>query len=245
LDNLAYIETYFSGELSEEKIREFERKIIAEPDFAEQVSFYLTSKQLAAAELKVERERFREVYEKYKLGNKGSGNQQSIVRKLWRWAAAAAVLAGIIFGINIWFKPISPAKLADKFIKENFQTLPIKMSAREDSLQIAIQLYNEGKLAEAQRRFESLAQTDTSFGEAKKYAGIVSLRLEQYDKAIDHFSQMEKAHLYANPGKFYQALTLLKRNLPGDREKAKQLLQQVVENDLEGKEQAMQWLRKW
>lgn len=245
MDNLEYIETYFNGELSEENKKEFERKIIVETDFAEQVSFYLTSKQVAGGELKVERERFREVYEKFKLDTRNNKDQLSIVRKLWPWAAAVAVLAGIIFGFNIWLKPISQVKLADKFIKENFQTLPVKMNAREDSLQMAIQLYNKSKLSEALMRFESLAQTDTSFGEAKKYAGIVSLRLEQYDKAIDFFSQVEKAHLYANPGKFYQALTLLKRNLPGDREKAKQLLQQVVENDLEGKEQATQWLKNW
>ncbi|HKO81806.1 MAG TPA: hypothetical protein VJU78_15480, partial [Chitinophagaceae bacterium] len=77
------------------------------------------------------------------------------------------------------------------------------------------------------------------------YAGIVSLRLEQYDKAVNYFSKIENIKLHANPGKFYHALVLIKRSQPGDMETAKQLLKQVVENDLEGKEEAEKWLKKW
>ena len=36
----------------------------------------------------------------------------------------------------------------------------------------------------------------------------------------------------------------MERNLPGDAAKAKQLLQNIVSNDLEGKEFAQEWLRK-
>jgi hypothetical protein len=34
------------------------------------------------------------------------------------------------------------------------------------------------------------------------------------------------------------------RNQPGDVAKAKQLLQQIVQNDLEGKETAQDWLKR-
>jgi tetratricopeptide (TPR) repeat protein len=91
-----------------------------------------------------------------------------------------------------------------------------------------------------------MALNDTSLFEVKKYAGIVSLRLGQYDKAINYFSQLANyTQLYANPGKFYHALTLMKRNRPGDKQTAKILLEQVVQNDLEEKETAQQWLKKW
>ena len=87
---------------------------------------------------------------------------------------------------------------------------------------------------------------DTIFIEAKKYAGIVSLRLGKYDKAINYFLQLENfPRLHANPEKFYRALTLLKRNLGDDKKEAKKLLEQVVENDLEGKESAKKILDKW
>jgi tetratricopeptide (TPR) repeat protein len=81
---------------------------------------------------------------------------------------------------------------------------------------------------------------------AKKYAGIVYLRLSNYDKALAYFQDLEKyTSLYANPAIFYHALTLMKRNQPGDKQTAKQLLQQVVQNNLEGKGNAKQWLDKW
>jgi tetratricopeptide (TPR) repeat protein len=159
--------------------------------------------------------------------------------------AAAAVLAGIIFSWYTWLRPVDSKTLADNYIVQHFQTLPVTMSSNRDSLQAGLQLNNEGRLEEALKKFEELAHQDTAFTEAKKYAGIVALRLGQYDKAIDYFSELEKyTQLYANPGKFYHALTLLKRNLPGDKPAAKLLLEQVVQNDLEAKATAQEWLKK-
>jgi tetratricopeptide (TPR) repeat protein len=245
LDNLEYIEAYFNEELSQEGRREFEQKIITDPVFAEEVAFYLSSKQVAAAAMTKEKERLKEIYVQYKQGKNADQRQPALLRKLWPWAAAAAVLAGILFGLNVWFKPDSPMKLADKYMLENFQTLSVTMG-KQDSLQAGLSIYNEGRLEEALKQFETIVRNDTTFIEAKKYAGIVSLRLGQYDKAIDYFSQLEiYTGLYANPGKFYKALTLLKRNQPGDTDTARQLLQQVVENDLEGKKVAEKWLKKW
>jgi tetratricopeptide (TPR) repeat protein len=120
------------------------------------------------------------------------------------------------------------------------------MSANEDSLQKGKNLYNEGKLTEALQQFELLIRSDTSNTEAKKLAGVTYLRLQQYDKAIPYFEQLERVSLYSNSGKFYHALTLMKRNLPGDDQKARLLLQEVVENDLHEKETAKEWLdKKW
>lgn len=246
MDNMEYIETYFNLELSPERKKEFEQRIITDPVFAEETAFYLSLKQEAANEMREERERFKVVYERHKQDIHIDKPQPALLRKLWPWIAAAAVLAGIIFGWNVWLKPASPQELADKYVQEHFQTLSVTMGNKQDSLQNGLRLYNEGRHEEALQQFENMARKDTTFIEAKKYAGIVSLRLGQYDKAIHYFTQLENyAQLYANPGKFYHALTLLKRNRPGDKETARQLLQQVVENDLDGKEDAGKLLEKW
>lgn len=245
MDNLEYIEAYFNEELSPEKKREFEQRITTDPVFAEEIAFYLSSKQAAVTEVIEERERFKDIYTKYKHGNHAEKPQPALLQKLWPWAAAAAVLAGIIFGLNVWLKPASPEMLADKYVLEHFQTLPVTMGNKEDSLQAGLRLYNEGRFEEALKHFESMVLNDTSFFEAKKYAGIVSLQLGQYDKAINYFSQIENIPLYANPGMFYHALTLMKRSRPGDSKTAQQLLQRVVKNDLEGKKVAAKWLREW
>ena len=190
MDNLEYIEAYFNEELTPEKKREFEQRIIADPVFAEEIAFYVSSKQAIAAVADQQRERFKEVYTTYKQG--AQKQQPSLIRKLWPWAAAAAILAGIIFGWNTWLRTPSSEELADNYLKENFQTLSVTMGNKEDSLQAGLRLYNANRLEEALNYFENMAAKDTSSFEAKKYAGIVSLRLEQYDKAIGYFSAISK-----------------------------------------------------
>jgi len=246
LDTLLYIDTYFSTEPSPGTKEEFEKRITEDPAFAEEVAFYLSAKQAATEQLTEEKnERFKDVYAHYKKTNKTT-IQKPVIRKLWPYIAAAAIITGIIFGRAVFFTAASPEQLADKYIKDNFQTLGVTMSSKEDSLQTGLRLFNDGKLNEALTQFESIANRDTSSPEAKKYAGIVSLRLQRYDKAITYFTQLGNTiQLYANPGKLYQALTLLKRNQPGDKQAAKVLLQQVVQFDLEGKETAKELLDKW
>ncbi len=244
--NIEYIEAYFNQQLSGERKKEFERRVITDAVFAEEVAFYLSSKEAAAGEIAKEKEKFKGIYAQYKHGNHTSGQRPALVRKFWPWVAAAAMLAGIIFSWNAWLKPASPHNLAEKYVKENFQALPVKMDSKQDSLQQGLILYNEGLLAEALEQFETIIQNDTTFSSAKKYAGIVALRLGQYDKALNYFSQLENyPGLYANPGKFYKALTLLKRNGPGDKPQGKNLLEQVLQDGLEGKETAKEWLNKW
>ena len=70
--------------------------------------------------------------------------------------------------------------------------------------------------------------------------------LGNYNKALSYFQQLGTYHLYANPAIFYQALTMMKRNQPGDKEEAKRLLKEVSDNNLAEKETADQWLnKKW
>lgn len=246
MDNLEYIEAYLNEELAPEKRKEFEQRIKEDPLFAEEIGFYLSLKQAVVAEKIEKMKSFKEVYAEYRQGNHIDRQSPYSLRKLWPWVAAAAMLAGVILTWNTWFKPTSLRDLADKYVKENFQTLGVTMGSSIDSLQAGLQLYNEGRFKEALQQFENIANKDTDTYQAKKYAGIVSLRLDQYDKALRYFKQLENQKgLYANPGAFYQALTLMKRNLPGDKLSARSLLQRVVEGDLEGKEYAEKWLKKW
>lgn len=239
------IEAYCNHELSDEKRREFEQRIAGDPLFADEVAFYMSTKQLAASAMMEKRADLRRVFEQYKK-EKPLSKQPALMRRILPWVAAAAVLAAIVWGLTIFRQPSSYKELADKYVKENLSVLSVTMSSKQDSLQAGLALYNEGKLQEAQKQFESLATNDTASLDAKKYAGIVALRLGEYDKAINHFVQLEDyTHLYSNPGKFYHALTLMKRDLPGDAETAKQLLRQVVDSNLVGKEDAKKWLRKW
>lgn len=245
MSDLAYIDSYFKSELTPEEIVIFEQRIQNDPAFAETVAFYFgvmgEMKSRSAGEKKKE---FRKIYDENKFHN----NEVKIahVRRLWPYIAVAAVVAGIIFGWYMYLKPSSLPYLADEYIKEHFRVeMGVKMDGEKDSLDKAMKLYNEHKLPEALEQFEKIIQSNKNADIPIKMAGIVSLQLGEYDKAVDYFTQLEYLTFYSNPGKLYHAIALIKRNRPGDKEMAKQLLKQVIDQDLEGKETAQKWLKSF
>jgi len=245
---LEYIDAYFQRMLDPEEIKRFERKITEDKEFADEVAFYLSAKQSLKAEADREKkEWFRELLAQQRPLI--DINQYRSAKRIWiyRVSAAAAVIVCAFFAWYFFFSNNSatPQQMADNYVNENFKNLSITMSAELDSTQTGLRLYNEGKYDSALSLFEMISQRDSRNDLLKKYLGIVYLRLGNYDKALQHFQAFEHDNLYYNPSVFYQALTLLKRNLPGDKQKAKELLQQVVNNDLDEKETAQQWLKKW
>ncbi len=242
MDNLEYIDSYFKNELAPEGARQFGNKIESDPAFAEEVAFYLAALESSGEDAEAgKRQRFRELYRQ-----KTASRNRGTVRKLVYYLAAAAVLTGVVLGLYQFENPGSGQQLADRYIRDHFTTLSVKMGGQKNNMQTGLQLYNEGKLAEAQAQFERMIQSDTSDFTAKKNAGIVSLRLREYDKALGYFEQLETySALYSNPALFYEALTLMERNQAGDNEKAKLILQKVVRDGLEGSDSAQAWLKKW
>ncbi len=242
MDNLEYIDNYFRKESLPGQRQEFDKRILEDPGFAGDVAFYISTHHVVQNERNAEtKNRFREIYDR-----DGAGVTTGRVRPLRAYIAAAAITAGIVLGLYLFVKPgPSPRQMADQYIQQQLKTLGIRMNSEENSLQAGLRLYNEGKFPEALQQFESVIKADTSNFDAKKYTGIVYLRLKQYDKAVTYFTQLQKyTSFYANPATLYTALTLMERNQPGDVEKAKLLLQQVVQDNLEGKEIAQEWLRK-
>jgi tetratricopeptide (TPR) repeat protein len=240
MDNMNYIENYFTGEPDAGLKKEFEERIISDPEFADEVAFYLSVKQVSGEVSRSEKkEQFKEIYLNKKVA------RPTPVRKLVYYFAAAAVAAGIIFGTYIITNTAAPTEMANQYIQSNLQNLGVKMGGTADSIQNGLRLYNDGKMTEALATFEKIARLDTSSFNAKKYAGIAALRLKEYQKALSYFEQLEiYSGYYSNPALLLQAVTLMERNQPGDLTKAKLLLQKVVSNDLEGKEMAVDWLKK-
>lgn len=223
-DREEYIERLIKGELTPDEVNYLEKEIADDPGFAADIALYVSSidalRARSAAETK---ERFRKLH-------KGSNN---VVRMpFWKYAAAAAAVITVLFvGVYVFFPRNSPPEIADRYIEKNLAVLGVMMNNAPDSLQRAIALYNEGKLNAAGIYFESIAGRHPDNFKAREYAGIVSLRLENYDNALAHFDTLSKAtHLYANPGKFYYSLTLFKRDRPGDVKSARSILQQLADS---------------
>lgn len=240
MQSLEYIDNYFKGTLSEQEIAQFEKRVLDDPAFAEEVAFYCNAMQVAKDELITERkQRFKEIYSQPKVTRR---KNFSLVRSMRPFmAAAASVIAFALF-----LQPPLVTRMADKYIRERLQILSGPMAgATTDELERGKELYNRNRLHEAQQVFEDISQKDTASLDAKNFAGLVSLRLRQYDKAIKYFTELGNIVLRSNPGKFHHALTLMKRNQPGDKLRAKQLLQQVVDKKLAHYDVAGRWLERW
>lgn len=247
MQNLERIDDYFQNRLHSAERASFEQQLTADPDFAGEVAFYLCTVQAARENLFAGRKkRLRELYDQNKTGANTVAPNQVPVRKLRTWMAAAAVAAMLLIGYFIFIKPESPRQLAEQYVQRHLNVLGVQMSSEQDSLQTALTLYNSGKWAEALGLFEKMSRTNPGQVETVTYAGLASLRLKDYDKALGYFLRVESyPGLHSNPGKFYRALTLMQRDGPGDKDEAGKLLRQVVEQDLEGKEPAQRWLEKW
>jgi tetratricopeptide (TPR) repeat protein len=218
--NQDYIEQFLKGELSPEQIRDIDNRIVNDPEFASEMAFHISSIQALRTEANQQfKQRFRTIY----------SQRTKVVRPAWTYAAAAAVLVCVFVGAFYFISKPSATELADNYINANLSSLGVTMNSGADSMQTAIALYNDGKFPEAQNHFESIVRRAPENYKAIEYCGIVSLRLENYDKALQYFDSLSNAtQLYANPGRFYYSLTLLKRNRPGDVKSAKSILQQIV-----------------
>lgn len=243
MENMEYIDAYFKSLPGAAEQQHFTERVINDILFAEDVAFYMSANGIVKEQLQQEKkERFREIYQQRKV----IPITKQPVKKVLRYMAAASVVAAIM--IFTWFlsgRQTSPHQLAGQYIDQNFITLSTTMSIQQDSLQYGLSLLNDGKLTEALGRFESIQNNDPANTDAVKYAGIAALRLEEYNKALQYFTILENdTALYSNPGRFYHAITLLQRNSEGDKAAAKLLLQQVAINNLEGKTEAVKWLKK-
>jgi TolA-binding protein len=249
-NHLENIDAYFSGSLNDEEKRVFETKIAEDKNFAEEIAFYLAAHEVAKEEVvKEKREWFRQLLKE----NPPSINlkQSTPLRRIgfYRIAAAAAVVGLLFLGWFLFFNQTgNPEEMASKFIKSEFSQLGVGMGKIEDSVQNGLNLYNNGKIAEAEQMFQSIIQRDgytyATFN-AIKWQGVIQLVKGNCDSALTYFKTMEKFDsLVANPAKFYQAVTLMKRNRPEDKAAAIQLLKEVSEKKLDGNEFAEQWLKK-
>lgn len=240
MNNLEYIEDYFKGQPTPDEKTSFEQRIQTDTFFAEEVAFYLSGQQAAADMANDERRvRFRQL----NFNHRSSQPAKVIsMRRVVVYAAACLFLVAVVMSW-LFFKPVSTEKLANQYIDSQLTTLSVSMGAH-DSMQEGLQQFNAGKLEESLKTFESVYKNDNTKDLAERYAGVSALRLQQYDKAISYFEDLSTKNLYSNPGKFYLALTLMKRNQAQDKERAHTLLKEVVDQNLEGKDIAEGWLKK-
>ena len=229
MENLQYIEDYFTGTLSPNEVLNFEEKISGDPLFADEVAFYLSAIHAVKEESnRLRKERFRALPIQHKEPAKIISFRRMSI-------AAAVIFVTLVSSIYFFTLSSDPVKLADNYIKTNLSSLSVTMSTTSDSLQKGIDLYNRGSYPQALTIFRGLSTSNPSSPDAMRYAGLAALQNGNYLLATEYFTRLEEIDgLYSNPGKFYRAITLLKRNGKGDKQTAQRLLNEVIDKDLEG-----------
>lgn len=231
---LAQINKYLNNEMSLSERQIFENQLLTDEDLVNELAFYthvkLANQELAREKRKAEFEALRK-----EISNRPSGKIKPMI---WISGIAASVILAFGFWWFSYTDTLNPAEYADTYIHQHFENLPVKMDGNADSLQMGLRLFNEQKLSEAQAIFEDILQRKNVDSEAIKYAGITALRLKQFDKAIVYFQALsQQKNLYSNPGKFYEALALMKQQ-PINKKEVEILLDEVIDNNLEGNVEA-------
>jgi tetratricopeptide (TPR) repeat protein len=240
-DSLNLIDSYFNKLLPAQEKQAFEERCISDPLFAEEVAFYISARDQLKLEL---HENKKKEFREYGAGLNIQPPVRTLKSNLFRILSVAAMLIVLFLCWQLFMKEPGPQKIADAYISSELDVLGKTMGGRPDSLQMGITAYNHKQYDKAEMIFRNMAIKNASDPESIKYLGIVYLASGKYDNALAEFEKLSGFKLFANPGPFYSALALMKRSAPGDHEKARQLLQNVVQQNLHGKKYAEDWIRK-
>jgi tetratricopeptide (TPR) repeat protein len=249
-DTLDYIDTYFTGKLTDEEKAAFEERCVSDPVFAEDVAFYISARaDLKQTVYEQKRKEFDALAVELKSAKQNSW--RGPVRKMLPYISSVAAILLLFFAWQFIFKNPSnknQKELANAYIHQNMDRLGVTMgAASKDSLQLGIAAFNNKDYKGAEAIFQALTEDANVGSEAIKNLGIAYLVTNKYDNAIVQFEKLAQMDLYANPGLFYKAVTLMKRGNKGDEDNVKQLLEEVVKRDLAGSKTAKEWLlnNKW
>ena len=243
MEAIEYIDSYFQQTMNEDERKVFEKRCEEDNAFAQEVAIYIMTRESLHEELLQQKQtawRVKSIIDELPFI---PTLKKSFANRWITYAAAAClVLAASVY---LFETNPSPKKLAENYIKTNYSNLSLTMDASRDSLQLGIAAYNNKEYDKALRLFKSIEKTDTQNSDVKKYAGITYMQKEEYDSALQQFDELSNMKgLFSNSGDFLKAVALMGRNKPGDRDKAKMLLQKVLSEKEEGSDKAAEWEKK-
>jgi len=233
------IEHYFDAELTKAEKRQFEEDLSANPDLADDAAFYLQSR--IAAKQAAHETLLEEKHQRW------SGLSEEQPKRLSRgdWMSIAAAILLVIAAVFYFNNPFKRdlSVRAESYLANNLKELPVHLGDEGQRLQGAIQAYNQQQYEPAITLTAIYLSQHPADAEALRVIGLAHLQKKEYDQALDYFQQLSaQTRLYSNPGKYYEGLTYLLRNQEGDKVQGRKLLEEVIANNLEGKQDAMKLL---
>ena len=221
-----WIEKYLTNKLSTEEIKEFDKKLLEDDAFAEEVQFH--QRLQMAIELEGKEQLRKELT---LLGNSLSNTEapQTLNRPIWKrpWIYAAAAAIAFIFFLRFYTNQ-SVIPDSDDLYTQYIDVPSMRVVRGEvtDSLmQLAYSAYSGGDYLAAKELLTEAVQVDSSQVLAKFYLGITCLKLDEASKALTYFKQIPQAHAYSPHARWYIAMAYLKQH---NLEACKNELQYIV-----------------
>lgn len=154
-------------------------------------------------------------------------------RSLQFISLAAAAVLGVMITIKALIPAGNTAKIFDSFYQpyDDAVTLVTRgvNSETASTYNQAVYNYKSGKYEEAALGFAQSASIDPSLGTPSYYIGLVSMETGDYEKAIEHFSNViNMAGNFVKEAKWYLGLTYLKT---GDKEKASECFRELARTE--------------
>ncbi len=246
-------EDYLQNKLNKEDREEFDKRLKEDTAFADSFSIYMEIEAQMQMRLANESKEEAFVSTLNKLNNKYFNQGYAkpkrpptlFNKQIFRWVGGIAAGIGLYFVLSTLFFGDGPdaRQMADEYFANNFTKLGQTMGGVADSLQLGILAYNIQDYQEAEDIFEDVLLRQPSNSEAVKNLGLTHLAKGEYEQALEYFERLAtRKDLYANQGKFFQAMVLLKRGNSEDLNLAEKLLKEVVNLQLEGNLVAKRWL---
>jgi len=222
------IEEYLEGRMTAEQTQQFEQKIAADNDFAEEVAIH---RQLQKALSDKEVFRLEALLEDIEHSRSNTGHGRFSILRRHRWLAAAAVLLLVTaMAYLLWPTDSTPQYAA------HFEHYPFYLSTRSMDDAEAQQLlsqatleYEEKNYAQALPLFEKLLQEKPNSKALQFYTAYCALETQSLQSAQSGFRAIieEGDSAYVQPAQWYLVQALLEQ---GEREKALQLLKQIADS---------------
>lgn len=249
------IDKYLLNEMSDHERLLFEKELATNDDLSSTFNIYKTIETEMRNTEKYSEEEARLKNSLQKLNEVHFNPVTQQTAKVVRMRSSfikvgVAVAASIIVIVSAYFLFLQPGhntqKMANAYISGHLTELSQTMGTPDDSLQQGIAAFNNKEYNKALQIFQSVLNNHPDNIEAKEYIGQVYLVTKDYDKALQQFDELaDMKGLFSNPGLFLKAITHMKRNNKGDKDEAKQLLQQVKEQKAYGSKEAEEWLKDW
>lgn len=221
---------YFSRQLDAEEQKIFDQLMLDDTDFKNQVNFEKSTQEAIKRNERADLKRFLQ------------GVDIPKQNKTFQWIAIAASFIGIvlisIFSIYYYSSTDSSNLYTEYFQPYPNEVAPLVRGENDDSsISEAFNAYELENYELSAKLFENINEDYSLL-----YAGISNLELNQNQKAIDQLKTLSLQNgKYQDAAEWYLALAYLKNN---ETEKAKELLNSIVQNHQQFSEQASELLER-